>query len=1181
MQRSIVRLLYRASLFLSLLLLSLFSTTSFGQSTQGAILGEVKDQTGGAVRGAAVAVTDTDTGVTRNTVTNDVGDYQVLDLSEGHYKVEVKASGFTPEQVNQLTLAARQHLRADVSLKVGATEEISVSAASAGAINTESASIDGTYSAVDVESLPANYRASQNGTSPLNLIQTLPGVQADTGTNGGTGVQFSVQGGLPSQADTTIDGVSSQNATNNTPLGNAFPSGESISEVRVDGVMNNAEFGQPGEVTFITKSGTNQLHGAAFWYHQNSAFDATPFGSLVKPHIVGNDFGGTLGGPVVIPHLYNGHDKTFFFGTYEGFRLPSTVTEQYNVPSTMMKQGNFTGVATVVDPYTGTLYPNDTMPINAVSQQFLQFFPDPNVGNPAIYNPAAPNYIVNKPNTYDSNQFDVRGDQYLSQKALLFARYTWKNVDQIHPEPLAVESGEEIDQDRILVAAANYTFTPNLLNEFRFGFTLDTSGYTNAFNGQAFAASSGLQGLQNLFFNGLSELDFKTLTSLNADRLTSTTKSRLFQYVDSLTWTKGNNTMKFGGDVRHLEAITPLGFYGADNYGTFGFNTGHTFTGQEFGDFLTGIPQTTAYDVVTADNDGIDTHYAFFAQDEWKASQRLNLTFGVRYEYEPAYYDPSGNIGNFNPAVPGSGEAVFPDGAQGTLNAGYLASFNACPVGQTSGAAAQNGVACTPVLSNSQAGLPSGLRYAQKLRIMPRFGFAYRPFNDSRTAIRGGFAMYNITSMGSSFYSLTGTLQSGTTVYSNSETGSGPAYMWPSIYAGQGSSSNAAANYGTAYFGTANDINWKDPYSEQYTLSVDHVVGDGYGVRVSYIGLETHDLVWAPNLNDLPAMSNSVSAYNQPLSARPFPNWGTINSRSTGANSSYNSLQIDVNHKAAHGLTFDSNYTFAKNEADNQGPQDTGFSGEAGGSRASWAGNREVDFGQVYGTRRNRWSTTMVYELPVGRGKKFGSTMNRAEEALLGGWQISNIFLWETGPYLTPYFDGGEGDPSGTGSGLASNFQGGSYPGRPQHVDRVGPEAPINRSRSNWLNKASYVCPGDPMWEPGNPCLTGAAPGTTQTFADGTVDTAPLPIGRFGNAQVGSIVGPGMVNLSSGLSKYIVITARVKLRVEGTFTNVLNHTNLSDPNLDISNANFGSITTARGSDFGGSRTGQVSMRLEF
>src|SRR5438270_6779731 len=156
MQKSLFHPSARRSLLLSLLLLPVVSVPAFGQSTHGAILGEVKDQTGSVVRGAAIAVTDTDTGVTRNTVTNDSGDYQVLDLTEGHYKVEVKASGFTSQQLSQLTLVARQHLRADVSLKVGASQEVSVSAEGAGAINTESASIDATYSAVDVESLPAN-----------------------------------------------------------------------------------------------------------------------------------------------------------------------------------------------------------------------------------------------------------------------------------------------------------------------------------------------------------------------------------------------------------------------------------------------------------------------------------------------------------------------------------------------------------------------------------------------------------------------------------------------------------------------------------------------------------------------------------------------------------------------------------------------------------------------------------------------------------------------------------------------------------------------------------------------------------------------------------------------------------------------------------------------------------------
>ncbi|MBB6145960.1 hypothetical protein HNQ77_003930 [Silvibacterium bohemicum] len=1165
--------------FLAIFALLLFQSSSFAQSTQGTILGTIKDASGAVVSGAAVTLTDLDAGIKRTATTSTAGNYQFLELTAGRYKVQIAASGFNEETIDNLNLGARQQLRADAALKVGAaSQDVTVNAAAAGAIETETPSIAASYSAVDVQNLPANYRANQSGTSPLNLIQTLPGVQADTAANSPTASsppQFSIQGGLPSQADVTVDGITAQNTTSNTPIANAFPSGESIAEIRVDGVLNNAEFGQPGEITTISKSGTNQLHGAAFWYFQNSAFDSIPFGATTKPKLVGNDFGGTLGGPVFIPHFYNGHDRSFFFGAYEGFRRPGSQPYQASVPTAAMKQGNFSGVVGVqplINPFTGAPYPNFTVPINTVSQKFLQFFPDPNVGNTNTYTPGAINYITNHDTSLTSNQFDIRGDQYIGQKALVYGRFTWKNTTTANPEPLLVNPGSNSDQERILVVAGNYNFTPRLINEFRFGFTLSTLGTTNGFNGPGFAQASGLQGLQNLFYDGVSELDFTYLTSLNADRLNNTTKSRTFQYLDGVTWSKGSHDMKFGLDIRHIEAITPLSFFGADNYGTFAYNTGHNFTGlgvtpgQEFADFLIGTPQGTAYDVVTSDNDGITLHYNFYAQDQWKVNSRLTLSYGLRYEYHPGYHDPGGNIGNFDPSVPLSGEAVYPDGAAANLNAGFLSSFNACGVGTTTGPA-ENGAPCTPVLSNSQAGLPSSLKNVPTKRFMPRFGFAFRPFNDDKTAIRGGFGMYNITALGASFYSLTGTLQAATSEYANSETATGPAYAWPTIFAGAGTSSAAGAP-GTAYFGTANDINWKDAYSEQYSLSVDHEFNGGYGTRVSYIGLETHDLVWAPNLNDL-AYSNTTSAFVQPLSARPFPNWGRINTRSTGANASYQSLQLDANHRYSHGLTFDSSYTFAKNLADNQGPDNTGFSGEVGGARASYARDRTVDFGEVYGTRRNRWSTTMVYELPVGRGRHFGNSMNRLEDAVVGGWQLSNIFLWQSGPHLSAYFPDGQGDPSGTGSGLDSG-EFGDLGHRAQKPDRIGSPAPHGQNRTNWINKAAFVCPGNPAWQQGTACTTGA--GQAGDLA---------PIGRFGNAQIGSITGPGTVNLSSGLSKSFAITEGIRLRAEGTFTNVLNHTNLGDPVLDVSSPQFGNITAARGSDFGGSRTGQVSMRLEF
>ncbi len=294
-------------------------------------------------------------------LTNAAGGYEGLDLEPGHYALKVEHNGFRSGSVENLELLARQELRDDVTLQVGSpAEEIVVNADASAVIATDTASIASTLPAREIQDLPANYRSIS--TSPLNVIQTLPGVQPDTGTfppkpsANATGVaSFSIQGGLPSQAETTIDGISVQNVTNNTPLSDAFPSANSISEIRVDGSMNDAQFGQPGEITTITKSGTNTLHGSAFWYFQNSGFDATPFGAASKPKKVANDFGFNLGGPIVLPRLYNGKSKTFFFGDYEGFRFPQSQPVQYLVPTKEMRAGDFShelAANTLKNPFT-------------------------------------------------------------------------------------------------------------------------------------------------------------------------------------------------------------------------------------------------------------------------------------------------------------------------------------------------------------------------------------------------------------------------------------------------------------------------------------------------------------------------------------------------------------------------------------------------------------------------------------------------------------------------------------------------------------------------------------------------------------------------------------------------------------------------------------------------------------
>ena len=192
--------------------------------------------------------------------------------------------------------------------------------------------------------------------------------------------------------------------------------------------------------------------------------------------------------------------------------------------------------------------------------------------------------------------------------------------------------------------------------------------------------------MQNLFFNGVPELDFSTLTSLNADRLTSLTQSRTKQYLDSVSWQVGQHSLRFGVDFRQVEAITPLGFQGADNYGTFDFSTAH-FTGAEFADFLLGVPNDTAYDVVQSDNDGKSLYSNAYVQDEWHATPRLVLSYGIRYEYHPAYNDPSGNIGNFDPSVAKSGRVIYPDGGEKTLAQNFISSFDGCTIGSSSGVA--------------------------------------------------------------------------------------------------------------------------------------------------------------------------------------------------------------------------------------------------------------------------------------------------------------------------------------------------------------------------------------------------------------------------------------------------------------------------------------------------------------
>jgi hypothetical protein len=1105
------------------------------QSVFGAIVGSVRDPSGAAVSGASVRLRNVNQSLTRETLTDSQGDYDLRNLTPGTYSITVVSNGFRDFKRDGIQLEAREIVRLDVTLQIGEfTQEVTVNAA-AGVVSTETSTISSALTSAEVLTLPANFRGART-TSPYLLLYALPGVQADSGNN------FSIQGGIPAQANVSLDGISTIDVRGNSPLREMYPSVEAIAEMRVQGVGNNAEYGQVGDVTVVSRAGTNNFHGSAFWYHQNRAMDSLPFGAVSKPQKTANTFGGSLAGPLM-------RDRTFFLGTIERMDYRSGSLIQNTVPTPALRAGDFNGEAVEIrDPFNGGVpFAGRTIPasrLNAAAKEVVRLYPAPNFG--ATQRVSVANYRENRASPDDSVQFDARVDQILTKRQMLFARLSWKDIDQVRPNILNLPPDTAVNDNRSLVAAHSMTITPALLNEFRFGYTRNERGNQFPFDGEGFAAKLGLRGLGPTYpyKDGIPSISFgpSPITAFSKGR-PGTVLSELFQFNNNTTLHRNRHALKFGIDVRRVRTTDVISFTAGNDYGDFLF-TGQ-FAGDPFADFLLGLPAISGFAKIGPDLDGRSVHWHGFVQDSFRLNSRLTLELGLRYEYHPPFTDAGDNIGNFDRSRPVTGRILIPssDTARRLLAPGFLQSVNACP------APAIGGVPCTPIVTAQEAGYPEGLRQRDRNNFNPRFGFAYRPFADGKTAIRGGFGIYTMTQLGAIYYSLTATTSSDVRAFNNGlRPGGLPVFVWPDTQdpASQGVQ---AASLGTFEFRTANQVDMRDPYAMQWSLSVDRDLGRSVGFRASYIGMRSVKLPYAPDINQ-PAPSLRPFR-ERPLTDRPYPNFSLIYSRDNGANAIYNALQIELSRRFSSGLAFQSSYTWAKNLADNAGPAPSGFAGENGGGRLSNSLDRRADRGNVYGTRRHRWVATLVYELPFGRGKLWGADAGPVAAALLGGWRLSSILLVQSGPWLTPVMSGG--DPSGTNGERRGS----------QRPDRIASGQVPRPSADMWLDRNAFVCPG-------------RTPGTATQF-----NCNVAPIGRFGNSGVGIVTGPGTVGLNLALAKVIALTEALKLTLEGAFTNAPNHLNLADPNLNIGSSAFGRITSARGSEAGGSRVGQVSARFDF
>ena len=1119
---------------------------AYAQSTLGVVLGNVKDASGGTVAGATVKLTNVGENTSFEAVSDANGDYAFRNTKPGTYTIVVSRQGFRTFTARDLVLVARETLRVDAQLAVGDVAQVVEVAAFAGAIATDTPVVQSTLTTESVLSLPSNVRAG-GSTSPYALIATLPGVQSD---NGGA---YSIQGGLPAQSESSVDGISITNVTGNSPNRNLFPSVESISEIKVQGVGNTAEYGAPGDVTTVSKSGSNQFHGAAFWYHQNRAFDSRAFNQATLPAKVGNTFGVTLGGPVVIPRLYSGRNRTFFFFTWEGMRYPRQATVSNSVPTARMKAGDFSAEGvTIRDPLTGQPFPDNRIPenrFNAAARAVIPFYPNPNVGTGERF--VGANFIENRVSNIESNQYDIRVDQQFTQSHSLFGRFSNKSGTTISPNSLLLPSDTGFSDYKQAVVNYTWVIRPNMVNEVLGGVSYAPSGSEFPFDGRAFMNNLNFQDIEkDIFFNALPNFSIDRLTSFSKGR-PGRSVSWNTQFIDNLSWIKGRHTFKFGVDIRRLRAETNLGFTTGDNYGDYVFRG--TFSGHAWADFLLGVPAETSVAVVQLDNDGNAMHYRGYAQDSFRVNNRLTLDYGVRYEFQPGYKDSGLNIANFDRTVPVTGRVVLPSDPKAStfVAPATLAAVNACP------GAPVGGVPCTPFVTAAEAGIPENLRKNYYTQFLPRFGFAYR-VND-RTTVRGSLGLYNMALLGSIFFSLTGTVQSDVRSFNNVGADGRPIFTLPQTRPANASGVRAAS-LGNFEFRTANQIDFKPPQMAQWSLSIDRQIAGSTGLRISYIGNRSYQLPWAPDINQ-PEPSTTFFS-QRPLTDRPFPNWGLIYSRDAGANSIYNSLQVEVNRRFDKGLTYTAAYTLAKNLADNAGPNPSGFAGETGGGRVTNSLDRRADRGDVYATRRHRFTNTLVYDLPFGKGRSFLSSSHPIVEGVLGGWSISSILILQSGPFLTPTMS--VGDPSGTNATRRGT----------QRPDRVGAETGEvpNPTRDQWIDRNAFMAPG-------------RVPGTPDQF-NFNVGVRPgqdlPPIGRFGNSGVGIVQGPGTFTWNGGLRKRFALTERVNLQLEGSWTNLPNWTNLGDPNLNVADAvNFGRIFGPRTSDFGGNRTGQVSLRLQF
>jgi len=840
-----------------------------------------------------------------------------------------------------------------------------------------------------------------------------------------------------------------------------------------------------------------------------------------------NNFGFFVGGPLSFPGVYKGKDKTFFFIAAEGLRLPRESVVVESVPSVALRNGDLSAYsATIKDPNTGLPFSGNQIPaerITPLAKNALTYlFPLPNTGAP---NAIANNFVKNFPTPISSDQFDARIDRNINSKQTVFARYTWKQRSVfVVPQQGGTVNGSALlgafaqpEHDYGLTVAHNFVIGPTLLNEIRGGFTERHMSTQFGITPSQIAGELGLTGLPpypsgnavpNFIIAGFQQ------TGGNASRIG---REGTMQILDNLTWNTTGHSVKIGGDFRYMTGFAN-NVYAAQRLGVYTFNNSVTSSliGNAFASFLLGIPDKTQLNtVIQPDSDGVAHSLAFYAQDDWKVTPRLTLNYGLRWEYHPMFWDRLLNASNFlldyNSIVNGQrvngAVVIYNQEAFKLLNPDFAASLGD-----------------TPILTAKQAGIPESLRYAQKNDFAPRFGFAWRATGDGKTVIRGGVGRFIEGPLGALLGAGYAIHSANQAFYNQTIVNGKPTLQFPYPFPAQ------LAQYGTQFFQQAADVNYKDPKVDQWNLTIERDLGFGTGLRLSYDGSHGRDLGRQVNADQL--APNTVG-YKAGSPLLKFPQMGVVEMETNGGRSNYHALTATVTKRLSRGVQFQSSYMFARNLTNAQGYNPTAFATEAGGLSTDFL-QPDIDYGNVAFTRRHRFLSTFLYQLPAPKG-------NAVLGQVMGGWQLSGVLLFQSGPFMTVTVPGP--DPAGNGWALLwGNSRADLNPGVPLYA--------TTQTAKQWLNPAAFAVPG-------------------------------TNIGRYPTAPVGNIIGPGTKAFSMSLLKSVRIKESVQFQIGAQAANLFNNVNYAPPNTTFNTAPFGTISNVQSAEGAGPRQIQITSRLTF